>query len=356
MKTINLRMFFLFLLSLTVFSCVEDNDIERNCEINKEVIGDKTPSKLDEYLDREFLKPYNIKFQYRLDDIQADMDFNVVPASEEKAIKIARLIKYLCLEPYEMHTDKNFLQKYFPKTIMLVGSGAFKKDGSFILGTAAGGVKIVLYRINDVDTSNAQLLLEWYFNTIFHEFSHILHQKKMFSPDFEKISKTDYVADSWNTHWDTWRVFKPNDKPSKLTAKYLYLPPWAKTMNDAFTAPPSKMSFQKGFISDYSSNKVEDDFVEVIAHYITLTDEQFENKINPEHWTNVGDDPTTPEIEYLWKKTREGNQEGVDRMNQKLEIIKAYLQDSWNINLDELRAEVQKRLKNVKNFDATNIE
>ncbi len=301
MKTINLRIFLLSLFALTLFSCVEDNEISNVCDTDFGTIGTRTESKFDKYLDREYLAPYNIRLEYRLDDVQTNFDYNVVPVKEEQAIKLARLIKYLCLEPYELNSDANFLQKYFPKNIVLVGSGAFNGNGTFLLGTAQGGVKIMLYRVNEVDTTNPQILLDWYFNTIFHEFSHILHQNKRFSKDFEKISKTDYVGDEWSKYW------KGDDKPK---------------------------SYEKGFISDYSSNGIEDDFVEIISHYITLTTEQWNAKIDPK-----GD-----------------NKEGVARMNEKLAIVKGYLQESWNIDIDKLRAEVQKRLKNVKNFDATNIE
>ncbi len=308
MKTINLRIFLLSLFALTLFSCAEDNEVSGVFDNDLGVIGTRTESKFDKYLEREYLDPYNIRLEYRLDDVQTNFDYNVVPVKEEQAIKLARLIKYLCLEPYELNTEANFLQKYFPKTIVLVGSGAFNGNGTFLLGTAQGGVKIMLYRVNDVDTTNPQILLEWYFNTIFHEFSHILHQNKKFSKDFEKISKTDYVGDEWSKYWFN----KDNPEETKDRPK----------------------SYEKGFISNYSSNTIEDDFVEIIAHYVTLTTEQWNNTINPN-----GD-----------------NKEGVARMNQKLAIVKGYLEESWNIDIDKLRAEVQKRLKNVKNFDATNIE
>lgn len=49
-----------------------------------------------------------------------------------------------------------------------------------VLGTAEGGMKITLYNVNDInpDQIDINLLNDYYFQTMHHEFAHILHQTK----------------------------------------------------------------------------------------------------------------------------------------------------------------------------------
>ncbi len=282
-------------------ACSDKETLDKISVVDSLKKGEPRATKFDKYLEREFLKPYNIEVQYRLNDIETDMNYNVVPAKEEKAIKLATLIKYLCLDTYKNHSDKGFLEATFPKSIVFVGSSGYKSDGgSKLLGTAQGGVKIMLYDVNSIDVNNKEQLLDNFFNTIFHEFSHILHQKKHFSEDFEKISDEDYKGDQWNAR-GVWTKENP--------------------------------AYAKGFITRYASNKPEDDFVEIISHYITLTNEQLIAKINPK-----GD-----------------NEEGFSKFLKKLGIVKSYLLNSWNLNIDDIRAEVQEKLKSLSSFDVDNI-
>lgn len=290
-----------FLFICVFLSCAKEDELSKKSVMSQgdELEGTAPESKLDKYLKRELLDPYNIEVQYRLKDVETDLDSNVTPASEEKAIQMINLIKYLCLDAFKKHSNPNFLKKYFPKTIVIVGSGAYEGNGTVKLGTAEGGVKIVLYDINNIDPKKPNRLVKRYFNTIFHEFSHILHQTKGYSSDFQRISGSEYKADSWMNYWSA-----------------------------------SNPSYAKGFISDYSSLDKNEDFVEIISHYITLSQEKWDKKINPKG-TNI---------------------EGVKLMNKKLSIVKEYMKKSWNIDLDDMRAEVQNRLSNLSSIDINNID
>ncbi len=337
-KIIAYSLLFVSLLS----SCSRNEDLNEVSVIssNKDELTGVTNSKLDDYLEREFVKPYNINIQYRLNDVDTDLDYVVTPAREKKAIQMINLIKYLCLDAYNKHADKDFLKKYFPKQIILVGSGAYNDNSTVVLGTAVGGVQITLYKINDLDISRPENLVKDYFNTIFHEFSHILHQKKKYANEYEKISKGSYVGGQWAAYWNTEKLSLDIGPVNETDPNYY---------------PPRPLSFLKGFVSDYSTKEPNEDFVEVISHYITLSDEQFQQRINPEYWMNVGDNPLTKEIEYKWVKKR-NNEEGIKKVNQKIKIVKGYMKEMWNIDLDALKAEVQYRLKNLKNIDLNNID
>ncbi len=346
MKRIKLKtvIYSTLFVGLLLSSCSRNEDLSDVSVIssNKDELTGVTNSKLDDYLEREFVKPYNISIQYRLNDVDTDLDYVVTPAEEGKAIQMINLIKYLCLDAYGKYADKDFLKKYFPKKIILVGSGAYNDNSTVVLGTAIGGVQIVLYKINDIDITKPEDLVRDYFNTIFHEFSHILHQKKKYSSDYEKISKGGYVRGQWTTYWQTQQLaYKNILKPKNDTDPTFYA--------------PTKLSFLKGFISDYSTKEANEDFVEVISHYITLSEEEFEERINPEYWMNIGDDPLTDKTEYKWV-LKKNNTEGIKKMNLKLKIVKGYMKEMWGIDLDDLRAEVQYRLKNLKNVNLNNID
>lgn len=274
-------------------ACSEDD--EPNPDVSVINMGGGEQNDFDKYLEKTFVDPYNINFVYKWQDIEGDMDYALVPASYKNSIKMANLIKYLCLDAYEEVAPEGFLKTYFPKMFMLVGSAGYRNNGTYTLGTAEGGLKITLYLINELDVTNVQRLYSHYFRTIFHEFSHILHQTKDYTTDFDKISATDYVGGSWNSAWKAGE------------------------------------SAAKGFISDYSSKEVNEDFVELIAHYITNTDTSWEAKLVAAGATG------RPIIE------------------QKMAIIKSYMKDVWRIDMDDLREAIDSRAKKLDKQDLDNI-
>ncbi len=305
MKIINYKIVVGLCLASLLNACADEDNLDPNSVVSssRKSIGNYQESKLDKYLKREFLDPYNIRVKYHLDDTETDLNYNVVPAKEEKVIQIVTLIKHLCLDVYKKHAGEDFLKKNFPKTIVLVGSKAWKGKGQAVLGTAQDGVKILLYDINSFRTRNITEI----FATIFHEFSHILHQKKKFSPDYEKISGLDYAGDQFGDVWSYRNPYKA-----------------------------------KGFVTDYSSKNKEEDFVEIISKYIVF-----------ESFFGYGDfDEYFPEEIASDDK----NKEGLEKIRQKLGIVKSYLDDKWNINLDDLRKEFQERNDNIKSFDMNNID
>jgi len=280
-------------MSFVFGACSEDD--EPNSDVSVINMGTGEQNDFDKYLEKTFIDPYNINFAYKWEDIEGDMDYALVPASYENSIKMANLIKYLCLDAYEEVAPEGFLKKYFPKMFMMVGSAGWHNNGTYTLGTAEGGLKITLYLINDLDVTNVQTLYSHYFRTIFHEFSHILHQTKDYTTDFDKISASDYVGGAWN---DAWSDANP--------------------------------SAAKGFVSDYSSKEVNEDFVELIAHYLTNT---------PESWEEI--------------LVESG--EGRPILEQKITIVKSYFKDSWSIDLDDLREAIDSRAKKLDEQDLDNI-
>jgi len=267
----------------TAWSCSEEKLDPNSIFVDNDI----TLTELEKYIEREFTKPYNIAVLYKYVDNETNMAYNLSPASYESSVRMTRLIQYLALGPYDDVTgSKAFMAKYFPKLLNYIGSPAYNNNGTMIIGTAEGGKKISMFNLNALpaNATNADYLREMYFHTVHHEFGHILHQTKPYSPSFTEISGTDYVQDSWNEEYKT------------LTA-----------------------ALQDGFISPYSSKDSNEDFVENIAFYITLS---------PTEWNA--------------RMTAAGAQ-GRAILQQKIDIIKTYMDVSWNIDLDALRDNIQDR-------------
>ncbi|WP_282126064.1 zinc-binding metallopeptidase [Marinifilum flexuosum] len=290
------RLKYLLMLVIMVFvlgACSDDDDPNTNISVISLEKGEKND--FDKYLENIFTEPYNIQFLYKWEDIESDMNYQLVPATYENSIKMANLVKYLCLDSYEEVAPDGFLEKYFPKMFMMVGSAAYRNNGTMVLGTAEGGLKITLYNINNLDVTNIDMLYRMYFRTIFHEFSHILHQTKDYSTDFDKISSAKYVGGSWNDAWN------------------------------------GKSSLEAGFISDYASKEANEDFVELIAHYITNTEASWLAKMNS------------------------AGASGKPILTQKITIVKSYMKEVWSIDMDDLREAIQTRAAKLDEQDLDNI-
>ncbi|MBO8466279.1 MAG: putative zinc-binding metallopeptidase [Bacteroidetes bacterium] len=265
----------------------------------------------DKWLEENFRAPYNIRFLYRYEDIESDMTYDLVPADETCSRILAKLIKFLWLDPYTEVADANFMRQNSPRVMPVIGSGAWNTNGTLQLGTAEGGLKITFYVANwlvtqnfltinynnGVDTTEGYTVtinsmddINYYFlHTAHHEFGHILNQNKAYPTDFNLISQNEYVA-QWNSITD-------------------------------------EEALPRGFISAYASSQPGEDFVEVLSYYITSSDEEWNARL-----------------------AIAGN-EGSEIIERKLNIVSNYMMDSWNIDIDELRSVLARRYGEVESID-----
>lgn len=265
---------------------------EKPLDPDSQVIDSYTEQNdFDKWLVSNYVEAYNIDFKYRMEMNESQMSYWLVPAEYNKSIVMAKLVRHLCLEAYDEITgSRDFIKEHFPKMIHLIGSAAYKNNGTMILGEAEGGLKITLYMINDL-MLDPDYLNYYYFKTMHHEFAHILHQKKPYSTDFNLISGSDYVTDAWS---DTWSGDADAQK--------------------------------NGFISEYASKEANEDFVELIAVYVTSTAAEWNSVIK-----NAGD--------------------GAAIINAKFDIVYNYMLNTWGINLDDLREVVQRRQSEIETLD-----
>lgn len=175
-----IKVFILLALALAAVSCSEE-DLD-----SKSIFDTSSPERnaFETWILNNYTEPYNIDLKYRFEDIESDMKYNVTPAAYDKSVALAKLVKYLWIEAYEELVGQEFVATYCPKVLHFVGSPEYEKSGgSMVLGTAEGGLKITLFNVNGLNPENpdAEILNEWYFKTMHHEFAHILHQtKKLF--------------------------------------------------------------------------------------------------------------------------------------------------------------------------------
>ncbi len=356
----------LLIAAFSVAAFVACNDDEFGDTIFPEVSDALDPTSatfaLDTFIIENYLNPYNMRFDYKLSDIEADMEYNLAPASYSNSIDMAVLVKYLWYDVYETVNarstaadayDEFFMKRYSPRMIMLVGSPAINQSsGTEVLGLAEGGVKITLYAVNELDISDLSTLNERFFKTLHHEFMHILHQTIAYAEDFYQISDGYYNPLSWQ---------ETEDIAARTT----------------------------GFITAYASYGEDEDFVETIANYVINTEEQWQQflvdasrgyeevEVSASDYTAAVNDGTfimvtstissaTGGVAYYtilrYTVQRDENDnpildedgnliyidsdsvDGAEVIQTKLEYCRDYLYDEFGIDLDELRAEVLSKM------------
>lgn len=304
-KNNKIQSIFILMLGLLMFNftaCNDEDDFTESIFIDEEELNPSAETyAFDKWLLENYLEPYNLQFRYKMQDVGSDLDYNLVPTSLTKSQDMAVLVKYLWFDAYNAVAGEEFLKKNGPRIIHLIGSPAYNPVlQTMVLGTAEGGIKVTLYRCNNLNPKNVDEMNEYYFKTMHHEFAHILHQQKTFPKEFETYSAGYYDPSGWQ-----------------------------------FRTPSQAASL--GFVSNYGSSQPREDFVEVIANYIVKTDAQ---------WNHILDLASKPGVDESGQII-DDPLDGKAIIETKLEICKTWLQDAWNINLDSLKAEVQERQKHI---------
>lgn len=284
---------------LAFVSCSED-DLSPESIITADKV-EKTP--LDYWLDANFVEPFNIAVKYRYEYNETNNSYYTVPARYDDAVLMAHILKYCCVDAYVDVAGLEFTRRYFPKLFYLEGEWHYRNNGTFELGTAEGGRKIFLMGLNYLSSyySDVETLNHYYMKTIHHEFTHILHQTVEFSADYQLITP-DYKTDKWSN-------------------------------------PEFKDYLVRGFISDYAQSNYHEDFAEMVSIYVTKTAEEWEAMLQEAAGTKAAPKP------------------GRNLIEQKLIIVRSYMENQWGIDMDKLRATILQREADVANgkIDLTDL-
>ena len=206
----------------------------------------------DQWLYENFVVPYNVDVKYRFDLSASDLSYQLTPADYNRSQLLAHFIRYLFYDVYTGFAGDDFMKQYGPRIFHFIGSSGFNPTtGSEVLGTASGGVKITLYKINEMkpysegvnyDAGDIDILNENYFHTMHHEFSHILHQTKSYPVTFGQVTSGSYDPMNWQDRDSVW-------------------------------------THQHGYVTHYASSATYEDFVETLSCIITDTPCRWMNRI-----------------------------------------------------------------------------
>jgi substrate import-associated zinc metallohydrolase lipoprotein len=243
------------------------------------------PTELDKWLQSAFTTPYNIQVKYKWDASETPLSKVLVPPSADKVQPVMEVVKKVWIDPYVDIAGENFIKKYCPKQFLLIGSASYNTDGSFTLGTAEGGRKIVLYVVNDfVNTDNYSV--KQMIHTIEHEFGHILHQNISYPAEFKVLSSGMYTP--------TWQFVSLSQARAQ------------------------------GFITSYAMFAPDEDFVEMISMMLVEGKKGYEG---------ILDCQTTAASREILKK--------------KEEIVVRYFREAYNIDFYALQTKVQEAIEAI---------
>jgi substrate import-associated zinc metallohydrolase lipoprotein len=214
------------------------------------------------------------------------------------------------VETYNEVAGIEFTRSQFPKMFFLIGEWEYRNNGSFILGTAEGGRKILLSGLTYLEpildgkteyndfpfefgSDIAENLNHYYIKTIHHEFTHILNQTKDYPTSFRQVTPSSYVSDS------------------------------------QFSEPYNSAYLKRGFISAYAQTNTAEDFAEMVSEYVTHSPEWWEAQMKA--------------ADGKWSDDPDQEQTGRVLIEQKLDITREYMYTIWNIDLDRLRESILRR-------------
>ena len=282
-----------FVASFALMSCSDDDPSSES------IFPTTSPKRdaFDKWLLENYTFPYNVEMKYKMEDIESDMKYHLVPADSAKTAKLSIIMKYLWFDAYNEVVGPDFIKENMPRTIHFIGSPAYNSEGTMVLGTAEGGLKITLYMVNSLDDETLKdydTMNKYYFHTLHHEFTHILNQKIPYDQSYKLITESGYVSGDW----------------------YLI---------------PDKTAHQAGFITPYAMVEPLEDFAEMLSGYVTMSQSE---------WNAILADAGTT---------------GAASISAKLDIVRNYMQESWNVDIEQLRAAVLRRASTLSAVDLEHL-
>lgn len=282
-----------FVASFALMSCSDDDPSSES------IFPTTSPKRdaFDKWLLENYTFPYNVEMKYKMEDIESDMKYHLVPADSAKTAKLSIIMKYLWFDAYNEVVGPDFIKENMPRTIHFIGSPAYNSEGTMVLGTAEGGLKITLYMVNSLDDETLKdydTMNKYYFHTLHHEFTHILNQKIPYDQSFKLITESGYVSGDWYTISD-------------------------------------KTAHQAGFVTPYAMVEPLEDFAEMLSGYVTMSQSE---------WNAILADAGTT---------------GAASISAKLDIVRNYMQESWNVDIDKLRAAVLRRANTLSAVDLKHL-
>ena len=256
-------------------------------------------TEFDSWLQRNYVEPYNVRFEYRMPDRETSFNYWVSPPNIKESIMIAKLIKFTTLEAMvemmssgdETEDPALFVKSYFPKLLFLVGSFEISSSGSTALASAENGLQINILGVNFFEYhKDAERIA----GTMLHEFTHILDGIHGSPAEFKDITLSDYVGD---------RYTSLTDDP-----------------------------YQKGFVSNYARSHYSEDVAETGGRLISLTEEEREAMI------------------------AKAGPVGGPLMRKKFDMLKKWLKDSYGVDSERWCEIYHRRIAQLDSLDWESLD
>ena len=238
-------------------------------------------SSLDNWIDTNFLTPYNINVQYKWDQNVVDNNRYLFPPTQTKVQPALEIVQKIWLQSYSTIGGADFVKKIAPREFVLVGGVNLNTTGTITLGLADAGQRITLFETDKVNKSDRENVKR-FIKTIQHEYIHILNQTKPFDEKtLAKITPTGYTSN------------------------------WYATS--------TAVANEEGFISDYARSNINEDFAEMAATML----------INSK-------------AEYAAILAGIKDAKAVTNIKAKEAVVVKYFKDAFNMDFYKLRDEAEK--------------
>ncbi|UFH47869.1 putative zinc-binding metallopeptidase [Flavobacterium galactosidilyticum] len=249
-----------------------------------------TPPKtaLDNWIDTNYLLPYNINVQYKWNPNAVDNNRFLYPPIQAKVQPVLEIVQKIWLESYKAVAGPNFVKNIAPREFVLVGGVNLNTTGTITLGLAEGGKRITFFETDNVDKKN-RANIKRFLRTIQHEYIHILNQTKPFDEkSMATITPTGYSSAWYNT-------------------------------SDA-------VALEEGFLTAYAKSNINEDFAETAATILVSS-----------------------KAEYAAILAAIVSPAARASIKSKEAIVVKYYKDAFNIDLYKLRDEAEKNTNDVIN-------
>ena len=289
MSVTRLNILMLAGLALMISSCFPTEEL--NVPVKQVDEGNLTD--LDIYINNNFLEEFNMAIRYKYEDRFVDPNEKAIPPRLSAVMPMLDFIQDYWIDPYlEVNNGEVFFRNHVPAEIVFLGGPIYNVDGTLTLGTADAGARITFTDVNSVNPDDE----EWrdlQLNVVYHEFSHIVHQRYKLPSGFETISPNGYSGPgSWYTLTD-------------------------------------EEALQRGFVTPYATLNPNEDFAETVAFY--LFDSEFAEKFTLAETNCQSNDCENRNI-------------GRSLIRQKVSAISNHYEKVTGINLESLRNIIQAKL------------
>lgn len=291
MKNI-LKYLWLFVIVAGLSACNDEDPLTPSGE---ELFPPQEQTELDKQL-AEMYSEYNSVIEYRyIKNFLPNDWYYITPVSIDLVLPMAKFLKDMWIGPLEAGSSKEFVKAHFPRMIVLVGSPAYQKDGSVVLGQAEGGTLIRFTEVNNYSETSRNWK-QGQLETAFHEYAHLLHQTFSLPDAFRQVTPDSYTKNGWMAITD-------------------------------------KEALKRGMVSPYGTSAFAEDFAEIFSFYLSATDEDLDYYFNQQPVQYVEDVDLN---------------KGRALLMTKLNILVKFTK-GIGIDIDKIRKDLQTKLNNLAN-------